>query len=73
VLTNNHVIADATDVVVRFNDESTAKGKVIGSDSRTDVALVKIQDDRTFPFVQFGSSTDLQVGDYVVAIGNPFA
>jgi serine protease Do len=72
VLTNNHVIADATEVVVRFNDESTAKGKVIGSDPRTDVALVKIQDDRTFPFVQFGSSSDLEVGDYVVAIGNPF-
>ena len=72
VLTNNHVISDATDVVVRFNDGSTAKGKVIGSDSRTDVALVKIQEDRQFPFVPFGSSTDLQVGDYVVAIGNPF-
>jgi serine protease Do len=72
VLTNNHVIANATEVVVRFADESTAKGKVIGSDSRTDVALVKIQDDETYPFVRLGSSTDLEVGDYVVAIGNPF-
>src|SRR6185436_15189885 len=44
----------------------------IGSDSRTDVALVKIQDDKTFPYVHLGSSTDLEVGDYVVAIGNPF-
>jgi serine protease Do len=72
VLTNNHVIADASDVVVRFADESTAKGKVIGSDSRTDVALVKIEDDKTFPYVQLGSSSELEVGDYVVAIGNPF-
>ena len=72
VLTNNHVIAEASDVVVRFSDESTAKGKVIGSDPRTDVALVKIEDDKQFPFVSLGSSSDLEVGDYVVAIGNPF-
>ncbi len=72
ILTNNHVIDEADEVIVRLGDERELQAKVVGSDPRTDVALVKVQTDTPLPFVELGVSGDMKVGDWVVAIGNPF-
>jgi len=73
VLTNNHVIEGADKIHVRMADGREFEGKVVGADPKTDVALVKIQSKETnFPYVPLGDSDALQVGDWVVAIGNPF-
>ncbi len=72
ILTNNHVIANATELTVRLSDEREYSGRVVGTDARTDVALVKIDADETLPFAPLGDSETLAVGDWVVAIGNPF-
>ncbi len=72
VLTNNHVVEDADEVQVKLTDDTELEARVVGTDSRTDVALIKIQADHDLPFVALGVSRDLKVGDWVVAIGNPF-
>ena len=72
VVTNNHVIGDADKVEVVLRDETTYEAEVIGIDSKTDLALLKIERDKPFPFVQFGDSDTVRVGDWVIAIGNPF-
>ena len=72
ILTNHHVVDDADYVIVTLADERTYQAEVLGSDYRTDVALVKIEDDSAFPFVELGDSDDINVGDWVIAIGNPF-
>ncbi len=72
ILTNHHVVDGADYVMVTLADERTFQAEVIGSDYRTDVALVKIEDDTDFPFVELGDSDALNVGDWVIAIGNPF-
>lgn len=72
VLTNNHVVDGADKVTVSLADEREFTGTVVGSDDRTDVALVKIDADQDLPFVLLGDSKALRVGDWVVAIGNPF-
>ena len=72
ILTNNHVVADADKVKVRLSDERELDAKVIGTDDRTDVALVKVDTKDTLPFVKLGSSDAMRVGDWVVAIGNPY-
>ncbi|GEP11328.1 Do family serine endopeptidase [Methylobacterium gnaphalii] len=71
VVTNNHVVSRAKSVQVTLDDTRTLDAKVIGTDPKTDVALLKIKDSGTYPYVQFGKSAP-QVGDWVVAIGNPF-
>ncbi len=71
VLTNAHVIADATEITVKLTDKRTFKAKVIGSDARTDVALLKI-DASGLPKVDLGDVNKLKVGEWVVAIGAPF-
>ncbi|SCK23271.1 DegQ family serine endoprotease [Vogesella sp. LIG4] len=71
VLTNAHVIADADEMIVTLGDRREFKAKVIGSDARTDVALLKI-DAKGLPFVQLGKSDALKVGEWVLAIGSPF-
>ncbi len=71
VLTNYHVIRDATEIEVRLFDERRFKAKVIGEDPKTDVALLQLEDARGLPALEFGDSEDLRVGDWVVAIGNP--
>ncbi|MFT4170961.1 MAG: DegQ family serine endoprotease [Rhodocyclaceae bacterium] len=71
VLTNAHVVADATDVTVKLTDKREFKAKVIGSDSRTDVALIKI-DASGLPFVRMGDAQKSKVGEWVVAVGSPF-
>src|SRR5204863_7934652 len=71
IVTNVHVVADAAEIVVRLGDHSAHKAKVVGLDPRTDVALLKI-DARNLPAMPFGDSDRLEVGEPVMAIGNPF-
>ena len=71
IVTNNHVIKDAAQITVILNDGREFPGVVKGTDPRTDVAVVKI-DEKNLPFLQFGDSDSLKVGEWVVAIGNPF-
>ncbi len=72
VVTNHHVIAQADEVKVILSDESEYLAKVIGSDQKTDVALLKMDGKKKFPTVLLGDSDQMVVGDLVVAIGNPF-
>lgn len=73
VVTNNHVIAEADEIQVVFGDESTYEAELIGKDLKTDLALLKIKDpDRDFPSVDFADSDAVRVGDWMIAIGNPF-
>jgi serine protease Do len=71
IVTNGHVVADADEIVVRLSDHSEHKAKVVGVDARTDVALLKIEA-RNLPALPFGDSDKLEVGEPVMAIGNPF-
>lgn len=71
VVTNNHVVEGADEVVVKFNDGSELEAKVIGTDPKLDVALLKVKGSR-LKAVDIGDSDGLRVGDWVVAIGNPF-
>jgi serine protease Do len=71
VLTNNHVIADADEIIVRLSDRSELKAKLVGTDPRTDVALLKIEG-KNLPTVKLGDSAKLKVGEWVLAIGSPF-
>ncbi|MCW5774812.1 MAG: DegQ family serine endoprotease, partial [Rhodospirillaceae bacterium] len=72
VVTNNHVIKGAETVTVILQDGRKFPAKVIGADSKTDVALLKIQGDGKLPAVSFGDSDKARVGDWVMAVGNPF-
>jgi serine protease DegQ len=71
ILTNNHVVAGADEIEVTLNDARRADAKVIGTDPDTDLAVLKIELDR-LPTITLGNSDSLQVGDQVLAIGNPF-
>lgn len=71
VLTNNHVIADADEIIVRLPDRSELVAELVGADPRTDVALLKIPG-KNLPTVRLGKSSDLKVGEWVLAIGSPF-
>lgn len=74
IVTNNHVIADADEVTVLFEDSTHArlKAKIVGRDTKTDLALLKVEASHSLPYVKFGDSDKTRVGDWVVAIGNPF-
>ncbi len=71
VISNNHVIKDADEIIVRLSDRREFVAKVVGSDDRSDIALLKI-DASNLPVVKLGSSADLKVGEWVLAIGSPF-
>ncbi|MGB0440945.1 MAG: trypsin-like peptidase domain-containing protein, partial [Paracoccaceae bacterium] len=72
IVTNAHVVAGATQVTVKMADGRKFDAEVIGSDPMTDIALLKVNADVDLPFVEFGPSDGLRVGDEVVAVGNPF-
>jgi serine protease Do len=73
IVTNNHVIDGADEIIVNFHDGSKLKvDKVIGKDTKTDLALLKVTPKKPLPSVPFGGSAKLRVGDWVMAIGNPF-
>ncbi|HEX8949960.1 MAG TPA: DegQ family serine endoprotease [Dissulfurispiraceae bacterium] len=71
ILTNNHVIDGADDILVKLSDDREYKGKVIGIDSRTDVAVIKIAE-KDLPSIPWGDSDKIRVGEMVLAIGNPY-
>jgi serine protease Do len=73
VVTNNHVIADADEISVVFNDGSKLKAELIGKDSKTDLAVLRVKPDKPLKAVKFGNSEKLRLGEWVIAIGNPFS
>lgn len=73
ILTNHHVVAEADEIRVQFTDKREYLARFVGSDAQTDIALIKIEDSkREFPSAVLGDSDELKVGDWVVAVGNPF-
>ncbi|MCX5804905.1 MAG: DegQ family serine endoprotease [Proteobacteria bacterium] len=72
ILTNNHVVERAVSIKVKLSDEKEYDAKVIGKDAKTDIALIKIDAKHNLPVAVFGDSGKLEVGDWVIAIGNPF-
>jgi serine protease Do len=73
VVTNNHVIADADEVSVILNDGTTLKAEIVGRDTKTDLALLKVKAAGPLKAVKFGDSDKLRLGEWVIAIGNPFS
>src|SRR5262249_28794652 len=71
ILTNNHVVADASKLTVILEDGKRHDAKVVGTDPPTDLAVIKV-DAKDLPVAQFGTSGDLRVGQWVIAVGNPF-
>ena len=72
IVTNNHVVENTTDIQVTFTDGSTMEASLIASDKETDLALLKVETEKKLPFVNFGNSDTAKVGNWVMAIGNPF-
>lgn len=73
ILTNNHVVQNADEILVKLSDGRKFNAKVIGSDPKTDIAVIRIQNTHEgFPFVNLGNSDQLEVGEWVLAVGNPF-
>jgi serine protease Do len=73
VVTNNHVIADADEINVILNDGTKLPAELVGKDAKSDLALLRVKPDRTLKAVKFGDSDKLRLGEWVVAIGNPFS
>src|SRR5438093_4408317 len=71
IITNNHVVDGANELTVTLPDKREFKGKIVGTDPKTDLAVIKI-DASNLPYVRWGDSSKLQVGEYVLAVGNPF-
>ena len=72
VVTNNHVIADADEITVTLQDDTNFKAEVVGRDTKTDIALLRIKPSKPLASVKFGDSDQTRIGDWVLAIGNPF-
>jgi serine protease Do len=72
IVTNHHVVAKADEINVKLSNEKEYTAKLIGSDVKTDLALLKIDTSDTLPFVTFGDAKKLRAGDWIVAVGNPF-
>lgn len=71
IVTNNHVVEDAQDIVVTLNDKREFKATIVGTDPQTDLALIKI-DAENLPSLSFGNSDEVRIGEWVLAVGNPF-
>jgi len=71
ILTNNHVAGDADKITVKFKDGRKLQAKLIGTDPKSEIALIKVEGDN-FPFIELGDSSQLEIGEWVIAIGNPF-
>ncbi len=71
IITNNHVIREATEIEIVLNDRKTYKAKLIGTDPKSDIALLKI-DAKNLPFLTFANSDSVEVGEWVLAVGNPY-
>tara|TARA_R100000935_G_scaffold21876_1_gene40326 strand:- start:335 stop:1717 length:1383 start_codon:yes stop_codon:yes gene_type:complete len=72
IVTNNHVIENASKLQVTLNDNRTYDAELIGTDPKTDIALIKLDSDEEFPYVPFGDSNNIKIGEWVLAVGNPF-
>ena len=72
VITNNHVVADANEVIVIFADGQKLKAELVGKDEKVDVAVLRVKPEKPLKAVKFGDSEKMRVGDWVVAVGNPF-
>jgi Do/DeqQ family serine protease len=72
IVTNNHVIDKASEITVVFNDQTSVAASVVGKDPNTDIALLKVETDSKLPALAFADSDDLRIGEWVLAIGNPF-
>jgi Do/DeqQ family serine protease len=72
IVTNNHVVKDAQDLEVTLNNRKVYKAKVIGTDSKMDIALLKIDSDEKLPYTTFANSDNVKVGEWVLAVGNPY-
>src|ERR1700730_15232168 len=73
VVANNHVIAEADEITVIFNDGTRLKAELVGKDQKTDLALLRVKPDKPLKAVRFGESAKLRPGEWVIAIGNPFS
>ena len=72
IVTNNHVVQDATEIEVVLEDGRELEAELIGTDPQTDLAVIKVTEPGTYPYVEFETDTELRRGDWVVALGNPF-
>ncbi len=72
IVTNNHVIKDASDIEITLNNRKSYKAELIGTDSKMDIALLKIEADEKLPYSVFANSDDVRVGEWVLAVGNPY-
>lgn len=72
IITNNHVINNSDELLVTLNNNKTYKAEIVGSDPKTDIALLKIKADEDLPFVTFADSDQAKIGEWVLAVGNPF-
>jgi len=72
IVTNNHVIAKANEIRITLNNNKTYEAEIIGSDPNTDIALLKIDVDENLPYLAFGDSDEAKIGQWVLAVGNPF-
>ena len=72
IITNNHVIDGASEIEITLNDKKKYKADLIGADATNDIALVKISSDEKFPFIPYGNSDNIKVGEWVLAVGNPY-
>lgn len=72
IVTNNHVIAEASEIEVTLNDNSKYTAKLVGTDPSTDIAVLKIEGSKPFQPISLGNSDDVKIGEWVLAVGNPF-
>lgn len=72
IVTNNHVIQNANELEVTLNNNKTYKAKLVGTDSKMDIALLKVDTNEKLPYATFGNSDDIKVGEWVLAVGNPY-
>ncbi len=72
IITNNHVVKDATELEITLNNNKTYKAKLIGTDSKMDIALLKVDANEKLPYATFGNSDNMKVGEWVLAVGNPY-
>ncbi|MCK5423967.1 MAG: trypsin-like peptidase domain-containing protein, partial [Emcibacter sp.] len=73
IITNNHVIDKADEVMIKMHDGREFKAVVIGKDSKLDLAVLKVETDKPLPYVKFGDDSKSRIGDWVLAIGNPYS
>ena len=73
IITNNHVVANGDEVAVTFNDRYTTSAKVVAKDPSTDIALLKVDGEKNLPYMEFGNSDDVKLGQWVLAVGYPLS